>query len=115
MCLEDAAARGCAMEPSPGTPSFRPFVMSGVVTACVAYGHLENLSTRMYIAMYTSLATHIEDVYNDQPNLVNAFGHNFVMRLRQETSVLWAFDQLLGETSKHFDGAQTNLVIASTS
>ncbi|KAJ8698755.1 hypothetical protein PTI98_005427 [Pleurotus ostreatus] len=68
----------------------------------------------MYIALYTSLATYIDDVYNGQPNLVNAFGHNFVMRLQQETVVLWAFDQLPGETSKHFDGAQTNLIIAST-
>lgn len=114
MCLEDAATRGCPVEPSPGTPSFRPFIMSGVVTACAAYGHLENLSTRMYIALYTSLVTYIDDVYNGQPNVVNAFGHNFVVRLRQETAVLRAFDQLLGETSKHFDGAQTNLIIAST-
>ncbi|KDQ29685.1 hypothetical protein PLEOSDRAFT_50572 [Pleurotus ostreatus PC15] len=113
-CVEDAAARGFPMEASPGVPSFRPFIMCGVFVACTAYGHLESLSTRMYIALYTSSVTYVDDVYNNQPNLPKAFCHNFIMHLPQETSVLRAFDQLLRETWRHFDGVQANFIIASS-
>ncbi|KAJ8698757.1 hypothetical protein PTI98_005429 [Pleurotus ostreatus] len=113
-CVEDAAARGFPMEASPGVPSFCPFIMCGVFVACTAYGHLESLSTRMYIALYTSSVTYVDDVYNNQPNLPKAFCHNFIMHLPQETSVLRAFDQLLRETWRHFDGVQANFIIASS-
>ncbi|KAL4260598.1 trichodiene synthase family protein [Pleurotus pulmonarius] len=97
--------------PHPGSPLFAP---SSRAASSLHVLHMESLSARMYIALYTSLATYVDDVYDDQPNLVNAFCHNFVMHLPQETAVLRAFDQLLRETSNHFDGIQANFIIAST-
>ncbi|KAG5220420.1 terpene cyclase [Salix suchowensis] len=99
LCLEDATARGCPMEPSPGIPSFRPWNISGATIAYISYGHLESLPAKLFIALYTSLAVYIEDVYTDQPDLMNSFNPNFVTRQPQQTAVLQALDKLLGETS----------------
>ncbi|KAF4601352.1 terpene cyclase [Pleurotus pulmonarius] len=114
LCLEDAASRSCPMEASPGIPSFRPWNISGATIAYISYGHLESLPVKLYIALYTSLAVYIEDVYTDQPDVVNTFNHNFVTRQPQQTAVLRALDKLLGETSKYFDAVQANLITSST-
>lgn len=114
LCLEDAAAHGCPMEPSPGITSFRPWNISGATIAYISYGHLESLPAKLFIALYTSLAVYIEDVYTDQPDLVNAFNHNFVTRQPQQTAVLRAMDKLLGEIPRYFDVVQANLITSST-
>ncbi|KAJ8698756.1 hypothetical protein PTI98_005428 [Pleurotus ostreatus] len=110
LCLEDAATRGCPMEASPGIPSFRPWNVSGAAIAYISYGHLESLPAKLFIALYTSLAVYAEDVYTDQPDLVNTFNANFVTRQPQRTAILQALDKLLGETSRHFDAVQANLI-----
>ncbi len=114
LCLENAAARGCPMEAAPGIPAFRPFISIGATMAYTSYGHLESLPATLYIALHATLVTHIEDVYSDQPDLVNAFNHSFVMRLPQQTAVLQKLDDLLAETSKHFHAIQANLILTST-
>ncbi|KAJ8698754.1 hypothetical protein PTI98_005426 [Pleurotus ostreatus] len=114
LCLEDAATRGCPMEASPGIPSFRPWNVSGATIAYISYGHLESLPAKLFIALYTSLAVYAEDVYTDQPDLVNTFNANFVTRQPQRTAILQALDKLLGETSRHFDAVQANLITSST-
>lgn len=113
LCLEDAAARGCPMEASPGIPSFHRWSTIGGTMACITYGHLDDISAKLHIALCTSLGLYFEDVYADQPDLVYAFGNNFAMRLPQPTAVMQAFDQLLRETPNHFDAGQANLIVPS--
>ncbi|KAJ8515776.1 hypothetical protein ONZ45_g6826 [Pleurotus djamor] len=114
-CLDDAAAHGCPMDDStPGHPSFKPWNVSGATIAFISYGHLECLSTKKYIALYTSLAVYIEDVYKDDPSLINGFNQDFIMNRPQKTSVLQAFDICIRESSAYFSPLQANLIVSST-
>ncbi|KAJ8461931.1 hypothetical protein ONZ45_g18116 [Pleurotus djamor] len=112
-CLDNAAAHGCPLDDStPGVPSFQPWNTAGAYMAYTAYGHLESLETKKYTALYTSLFLYCDDVYKDDPALVNDFSHNFITRHAQRTSILQAFDTLLQETSDHFDAIQTHLIVS---
>ncbi|KAJ8515779.1 hypothetical protein ONZ45_g6825 [Pleurotus djamor] len=114
-CLDDAAAHGCPMDDStPGHPSFKPWNVSGATIAFISYGHLECLSTKKYIALFTSLAVYIEDVYKDDPSLINGFNQDFIMNRPQKTSVLQAFDICIRESSAYFSPLQANLIVSST-
>ncbi|KAJ8519155.1 hypothetical protein ONZ45_g3896 [Pleurotus djamor] len=99
---------------TPGHPSFNPWNVSGATIAFIAYGHLDRLETKKYIALYTSLAVYIEDVYKDDPSLINGFNQDFIMHRPHKTPILQAFDTCIREASAYFGPLETNLIVSST-
>ncbi|KXN84673.1 Trichodiene synthase [Leucoagaricus sp. SymC.cos] len=103
-CYADATRRGFDLE-----LMARPLDV-GIAITDTMYRHLKNDSTRVFIALWTCLVTHIDDYYETYADGLADFFNRF---LRQEPQLYSAFDHVVAlfrETPQHWGTIASNLI-----
>jgi hypothetical protein len=106
-CCQEAINRGYPMD------AILPFMAVGVAIMSNAYGHLPDRPTKIWISLYTAVATCIDDMTEDLVH-VYRFNERFVNCQPQEHPVLNTFDGLLRETTCHYSSPVSNLIVTSS-
>ncbi|KAK2465869.1 hypothetical protein APHAL10511_001510 [Amanita phalloides] len=110
-CLLGAQERGISLQ-GPAHIGIRLPV--GVVMASIAYGHLPDPLTRVYIALYTAGLTSLEDLCGNDTKLLGAFCQRFFKSITHSHSVMDACDLLLRELPLHFDPVAADMMLLSS-
>ncbi|KAG2362240.1 hypothetical protein BDR07DRAFT_1485034 [Suillus spraguei] len=107
-CCKEAINRGYPMD------FILPYMAVGVAIMSNAYGHLPDHATKMWICLFTAVATCIDDMTKAE-DLMNVylFNERFMNCESQEHPVLNALDGLLREVPCHYHAPVSNLIITS--
>lgn len=82
----------------------------GVAIADTTYRHLPNYSTRIFVAIFTAVAAHIDDSCERYKEGMGDFIGRFLSHKRQQFEALDYFASLLRETSDHWGAFASNIV-----
>ncbi|KAG1804669.1 isoprenoid synthase domain-containing protein [Suillus subaureus] len=112
-CCQEAINRGFPM--SDGDYSIRPYMHIGVAMSTIAYGHLTDCTTKMWICLFTAVGICIDDTLNRGQKMddVYRFNERFSNCQAQGDPVLNAWDVLLREAPRHYSPLVSNLIITS--
>lgn len=112
-CCQEAINRGFPM--SGGDYSIRSYMGTGVAMSSIAYGHLADHATRMWICLFTAVGTCIDDTLNRGQNMDHLYHFNerFLNCQTQGDPVLNAWDILLREAPHHYSPLVSNLITTS--
>ncbi|KAJ3570799.1 hypothetical protein NP233_g4171 [Leucocoprinus birnbaumii] len=106
-CYADATRRGFDLK-----LLSRPLDV-GIAIGDTGYRHLENFSTRVFIAVWTCLLTHVDDYYEVYADGLKEFSSRF---MRQEKQMYPALDHLVEisrEIADHWDTIGANIILAA--
>jgi hypothetical protein len=109
-CCEHMAVRDWSAET---ISTLRSVLPGGVIMACTAYSHLSNTSTRILIALYTSILIYLDDLCVEHLEELKSFNRILCQKGKHELGVLDAFSQILQELPQHF-GDASSLVLTSS-
>jgi len=109
-CCQEAINRGYPMD------SILPYMAVGVAIMSNAYDHLPDRATKMWICLFTAVATCIDDMMDRAEDLVHVYRFNerFMNCQPQEDPVMNALDGLLREVACHYSAPVSNLIVASS-
>jgi hypothetical protein len=109
-CSQEAINRGYPMD------AILPYMAVGVSIASNAYGHLPDCATKMWICLFTTVATCVDDMMARPEDLVHVYRFNerFANCQPQEHPVLNALDGLLREVHCHHSAPVSNLIVTSS-
>ncbi|KAG0703989.1 isoprenoid synthase domain-containing protein [Suillus ampliporus] len=112
-CCQEAINRGYPMD---GNNSILPYMAVGVAIMSNAYDHLPDRATKMWICLFTSVSTCIDDMMDRGEDLVHVYRFNerFASCQPQGDPVLSALDALLREVACHYSAPVSNLIVASS-
>ncbi|KII85802.1 hypothetical protein PLICRDRAFT_178118 [Plicaturopsis crispa FD-325 SS-3] len=113
----DAAVRAEGIRlgyPMEGPQSIGAFVPAAVSMISMAYGHLPNKSTQIFICLYATFFACVDDVYTENIGPVRDFNGRFIRRQPQADKILDGFADLLLQCPDHFNGVVANLITAAT-
>lgn len=85
----------------------------GIAIADTAYRHLDNYSTRVFIALWTGLIVHIDDEYEAYSDGLKEFFDRFARRESQCYHVLDQLVTMTHEFPQHWGVVSSNLITAS--
>jgi hypothetical protein len=106
-CYADAIQRGFDMK------LLKKALDVGIAIADTAYRHLTNHSTRVFVALWTALLTHVDDYYKIYADGLEDFFPRF---MRQEPQRYPALDQIvtmIHEIPQHWGTISSNLILTS--
>ncbi|KAG2142345.1 isoprenoid synthase domain-containing protein [Suillus clintonianus] len=113
-CCQDAINRGFPM--SDEDYSLRPYMVIGVTMSSIAYGHLTNPATRMWLCHFTAAGICVDDTMKRQQDMENLYRFNerFATCQPQGDAVLNTWDEILRETPRHFSPLVSGFITTST-
>lgn len=85
----------------------------GIAIADTAYQSLGSYSTRIFIAVWTALLTHIDDAYETYSDGLDQFLDRFTRRLPQRYEVLDQVATMIDEIPQHWGIVSSNLITTS--
>ncbi|KAF5346890.1 hypothetical protein D9756_010561 [Leucocoprinus leucothites] len=85
----------------------------GIAIGDTAYRHLENYSTRIFIAVWTGLMTHIDDYYEVYAEGLKEFTSRFIRQEKQMYPVLDRVVEMSQEFREHWDTIGANIILAA--
>ncbi|KAG2347458.1 terpenoid synthase [Suillus weaverae] len=108
-CCQEAINRGYPMD------IILPYMGVGVALMSNAYDHLQDRATKMWICLFTVVATCIDDMMIKAEDLVHVYRFNerFTNFQPHEHPVMNAFDGLMREVPCHYSAPVSNLIVAS--
>ncbi len=74
------------------------------------YRHLQNYSTRIFIAMYTAVAAHIDDSYHLYKEGLEDFVDRFLRHEQQQFEALDHWAALIREIPEHWGSTASNFI-----
>jgi len=110
-CCESMVARGWSSET---ISALQPHLPAGVVMACTAYSHLSSVDTRVFIALYTALHTHLDDVSAEHLEELRSFSSVHCQKGNHTYGVLNALSQILHALPQHINRDAANLILTSS-
>ncbi|KAG1824355.1 terpenoid synthase [Suillus subaureus] len=108
-CCQEAINRGYPMD------AILPYMAVGVAIMSNAYDHLPDRATKIWICLFTVVATCIDDMMIRAEDLeyVYRFNERFTNCQPQEHPVLNTLDGLLREVPCHYSAPVSNLIVTS--
>ncbi|KAF9444803.1 terpenoid synthase [Macrolepiota fuliginosa MF-IS2] len=106
-CYADAERRGLDME------LLKKPIDVGIAIGSAAYEHLENQSTRVFIAIWTGLLTYVDDVYESYSDGLNEFFERFTHKQPQRYQVLDQIVTMIHELPQHWGIVGSNLILTA--
>ncbi|KAG1736675.1 isoprenoid synthase domain-containing protein [Suillus paluster] len=112
-CCQEAISRGFPMD---GNYSIRPYMGVGVAIMSNAYAHLPDCAIRMWICLFTTISTSIDDLMERGEDLVHLYRFNerFASSQPQGDPVLNALNVLLWDIACLYAPPVLNLIVASS-
>ncbi|KAG2064654.1 terpenoid synthase [Suillus decipiens] len=108
-CCKEAIKRDYPMD------ALFPYMAVGVAIMSNAYGHLPDRATKMWICLFTAVATCIDDMIKAEDLMhVYPFNERFMNCEPQGHPVLNAFDGLVREVPCHYSAPMSNLIVTSS-
>lgn len=109
-CCQEAINRDYPMD------AILPYMPVGVAIMSNAYGHLPDYATKMWICLFTTVATCIDDMMLRAEDLVHMYRFNerFANCQPQGHPVLTTLDGLLREVTCHYSAPVSNLIVTSS-
>ncbi|EJD44865.1 terpenoid synthase [Auricularia subglabra TFB-10046 SS5] len=111
ICYTVALSKGYAVHE---TGSIAPYLPVGVNMAATAFAHLPDMSTRVWIALYTAFLTASDDLFLDDVSPVKVFFRRMLLGKPQEDPALDGMAAVLTETAQHFDAIQDAIILTSS-
>ncbi|KAG1740902.1 uncharacterized protein EDB91DRAFT_1081965 [Suillus paluster] len=105
-CCQEAISRGFPMD---GNYSIRPYMGVGVAIMSNAYAHLPDCAIRMWICLFTTISTSIDDLMERGEDLVHLYRFN-----ERAIPVLNALNVLLWDIACLYAPPVLNLIVASS-
>lgn len=106
-CYADAMRRGFDME-----LLMKPLNV-GIAIGGTAYRHLDNYSTRVFIAVWTALLTHTDDCYEVYSDGLKDFFHCFIHQKPQRYQVLDQIVTMIREIPQHWGTIPSSLIFTA--
>jgi hypothetical protein len=106
-CYADASRRGFDLK-----LLAKPLEV-GIAIGDTGYRHLENYSTRIFIAVWTGLMTHIDDYYEVYADGLKEFSSRFIRQEPQLYPVLDKVAEMSREFTEHWGPIESNLVLTA--
>ncbi|KAF8921882.1 terpenoid synthase [Mucidula mucida] len=113
LCCEEAISRGYSLDDPSLAIFFTTCVPGGITTASTAYGHLENPSPRVYIALYTAFLFYLDDTFASNVAGLSTFHVRLCRAESHGNMVLDFFSSFLCDMHAHFDVMAADLIITS--
>ncbi|KAG2124812.1 isoprenoid synthase domain-containing protein, partial [Suillus clintonianus] len=109
-CCQEAINRGYLMD------LILPHMAAGVAIMSNTYNHLPDHATKMWMCLFTSVLTYIDDMMDRADDLgdVYRFNERFVNCQPQGHPALNALDGLLREAPCYYSSPVSNLIVASS-
>ncbi|KAF9024115.1 terpenoid synthase, partial [Hymenopellis radicata] len=89
------------------------WVPDGITIASISYGHLENPSLRLYVALYTAFLMYLDDTFASDVAGLASFHGRFCRAESHGNVVLDFFSSFLRDTHAYFDYMAANLIITA--
>ncbi|KZP29869.1 terpenoid synthase [Athelia psychrophila] len=96
------------------SPDFQLALHGAVAIATTTFAHLENISTRQYICLYTTCLIYFDDLTKTDASSVREFHTRFVSGRSQMHPLLDSYATLLRKAWEHFLPPCANLVVSSS-
>lgn len=114
LCIEECLKKGYLLDRDDPKYSIEKYIASGIYLS-PAYKHLPNISTQVWIAIFTALGTCIDDVMDmDHLSHLEEFGGRLVTGRTQANPILDGFARLLKEIPQHWRGLQGDIILSSS-
>ncbi|TFK39619.1 isoprenoid synthase domain-containing protein, partial [Crucibulum laeve] len=93
-----------------------PYMTVGITIAAQAYSHLPNEEAKIYIALYTTFMTYLDDSCQDEKGVqrIRAFCERFSQNLPQEDEVLDNFACLLRDLFRYWKPVIANMILTAS-
>jgi hypothetical protein len=114
LCCKVAIDRGYPMGTDPSVPSLRPFIPSGVIMAAIAYAHIEDEATRVFISLYTAFIVYVDDAFERNVEHVSVFMERFIRKEKQLDPVLDGLASLLLSIPDHYEPVVASIILSAT-
>ncbi|EJD37288.1 terpenoid synthase [Auricularia subglabra TFB-10046 SS5] len=112
LCYDTAVSKGYT---SDGWMCITPYLEAGVAIAQTSYPHLENMDTRVWIALWTGFLVALDDTYAQVPgNALTFFLVRVLSGQKQPYPNLERFATHLHDVSHHVDDIRAALVLTAT-
>ncbi|KAG2127645.1 isoprenoid synthase domain-containing protein [Suillus bovinus] len=112
-CCQEAINRGFPMD---GKYSIREYMEIGVAMSSNAYAHLPDNAAKMWMCLFTAVATRVDDVMVRGEDMADMYHFNerFVNCRPQGDPILNALDVILREITRFHSPLVSDLITAST-
>jgi hypothetical protein len=114
LCCKVAIERGYPMGTDPSVPSLLPFIPSGVIMAAIAYAHIEDEATRVFISLYTAFLVYVDDAFERNVERVSVFIERFVRKEKQLDPVLDGLASFLLSIPDHYEPVVASIILTAT-
>ena len=111
LCISEASARGYL---GGNDVILRRSIGVGATIAATGYSHLRDEDVQIYIALYTSFLTYLDDVVLSHIDAVREFVPRFVARQPQQLKALDDLAALLLEMPRFHNAVSCNIILTST-
>jgi hypothetical protein len=112
-CSKLAIERGCPVDIAQSR-EFQLALHGAVAIATTTYAHLENVSTRQFICLYTTCLIYFDDLTRTDASMAREFHTRFACAKPQMHPLLDLFGDILRNSYDHFLPSCANLVISSS-
>jgi hypothetical protein len=93
----------------------RVFLIPGAACGCIIYSYLPNISTRIFISLYSSILYYVDDICSKQETeLLKSFSKVLLMGTSFGHEVADALVDILREIPQHYDDLVGSLIVTST-
>lgn len=116
ICLDQSYRAACytdAMKRGFDTELLKKPLDVGIAIGDTAYKHLDNYSTRVFIALWTGLLTHIDDFYEVYSDGLKDFFHCFIHQKPQRHEALDQVVAMIREIPQHWGTISSNLILTT--
>ena len=110
LCYNEAEKRGYITE---GSQELKSYIPGGVIIANTTYGHLEDTSAKVWIALLTATALFSDDKGQNDTRPASVFSERLLTGQPQEDHVLDALADLLKEAPRIFPRITANFMVVS--
>ncbi|KAF9031845.1 terpenoid synthase [Hymenopellis radicata] len=113
LCVQEVKLAGYDVEHPSMVFMFAKCLPGGIRMASTAYGHVEDMSRRIFVALYTGFVFYVEDAFTDDMTGLANFHVRFCSAEPHEDVVLDFFAKFFRGMHAYFEPMAANIILAA--
>ncbi|TFK59683.1 terpenoid synthase, partial [Pluteus cervinus] len=113
-CVAEAHRRGCFSKGDLTDTTLDRYIPMGVIMASATLSTIPRLETKAFMALFTALAVHVDDISSHNVEPLRRFTQNFLLRQPQGHPFLDAFAGMISDFPNHFDPLVSQIMLTSS-